>query len=78
MKLAFKHSIAAILLMLSFAVPVAAGPVAWSWFFEKPLDWSNRPTRFAGAFVILIGFSLTVFLLWRLLLSIMRRFVHLT
>jgi hypothetical protein len=78
MKLAFNHIIAAILLILSFAAPAAAGPFAWSWFFEKTLDWTNWPTRFASAFVVVVGFSLAVFLFRRLLFRIMRPFAHLT
>lgn len=78
MKLAFKHAIAAILLMLSFAASVAAGPLVWSGFFEKTLDWTSQPTRLAGIFIALVGISFVIFFLWRLLLSIMRGFVHLT
>jgi hypothetical protein len=78
MKLASKNAIAAILLMLSSAAPTAAGPLAVAWFFEKTLDWTNWPTRFAGAFVVLVGLALAIFLFRRLSACSMRGFVHLT
>ena len=61
-------------LLIAWEVGIIA-LIAYGVFFGKP-DWSTWPTFGWSLLVSMVGYPLAVFLIWRLLLWILRGFIR--